>query len=82
MEKKIINDRDQLQKHIENYCKGLFGREERNEIKLQEDVWIEKGRLNIEEGQMLTASFTLEEIETSIKEMKNNTAPGPDGLSV
>ena len=25
--------------------------------------------------------FTLEELEAAVKEMKNNTAPGPDGYS-
>ena len=31
---------------------------------------------------MLTRPFTLEDVDLTIKQMKNNTALGPDGFSV
>lgn len=78
----IISDPVQLQNHIESYYKNLFGKEERNKIELDTNIWAERGNLSQEEQQMLIAPFTMEEIEAALKDMKNNTAPGPDGLSV
>lgn len=78
----VITDKEQLQKHIEDYYKSLFGREESNNIELDPDTWRDKGSLTEEEQQSLIAPFTLEEVETTLKEMKSNTTPGLDGLSV
>jgi hypothetical protein len=33
-------------------------------------------------NESLTRPFTLEELDVTIKQMKNNTTPGPDGFSV
>lgn len=60
----------------------LFGKETRNEVKLDPRIWQQKGNLNTSEKELLTDTFTIEEVEIALKEMKNSTAPGPDGLSV
>lgn len=75
----VITDNEQLQAHIEGYYKNLFGREERNGIKLHQDIWKDRGKISKEEEQMLIAPFTMEEIENALKQMKNNT---PLGLMV
>lgn len=49
---------------------------------MKEGIWGDRGRINEEENERLTAPFSLEEIENEMKEMKVNTALGPDGLSV
>lgn len=79
---RTITDQRELQLHIEQYYKNLFGNEVRNEIELHPNIWQNTGHLKTEESEALIAPFTIEEIEITLKEMKNNTAPGPDGLSV
>ena len=47
-----------------------------------DDAWETNGRLSTKERDELVLPFTEEEITKALKEMKNNTAPGPDGLSI
>jgi hypothetical protein len=45
-------------------------------------MWADDQRLSSTENEWLVRPFSLEELDAGLKEMKNNTAPGPDGLSV
>jgi hypothetical protein len=45
-------------------------------------MWSVDQRLSLEENEWLSRPFSLEELDFALKEMKNNTAPGPDGFSV
>lgn len=77
-----ISDPGELKAHIYEYYKNLFGSEQPPRVFLKEGIWGDRGRINEEENERLTAPFSLEEIENAMKEMKVNTVPGPDGLSV
>jgi hypothetical protein len=79
---RVINDPEELRQHIDSYYKKLFGREQTEDIHLMEDVWQEHQKVSIEENEELIKPFTWEELDLAMKETKNNTAPGLDGLSV
>lgn len=79
---RTISDPEELKRHIEDYYKQLFGLETREPIRLNPDIWLEKGHLLVEDQELLEAPFSMDEIELAIKEMKTNTAPGPDGFPV
>jgi hypothetical protein len=49
---------------------------------LVEAPWSTEHMLSELDNEELTKPFTMEEIELVVKEMKTNTAPGPDGLPV
>ena len=65
-----------------NTTKKLFGPAETADMHLESDMWSENERLLDSENEWLTRPFTLEELDHALKEMKNNTASGPDGFSV
>lgn len=77
-----IEDPAELKQHIYQYYKNLFGAEVPPKIFLSNDMWTNEGRLTKEESEHITRPFTMVEIEQALKEMKTNTAPGPDGLPV
>jgi hypothetical protein len=52
------------------------------DIHLDLGLWPTNQRIQQRDNEFLTRPFTLEELDVTIKEMKNNTAPGPDGFSV
>jgi len=79
---RVITDPKELRQHIDSYYKKLFGREQTEDIHLMEDVWQEHQKVSIEENEELIKPFTWEELDLAMKETKNNTAPGLDGLSV
>jgi hypothetical protein len=64
------------------YYKQLFGREERRDIKLKEDVWDDQGHLDEREVERLLEAFSKKEIKDTLDDMKVNSAPGPDGFTV
>lgn len=49
---------------------------------LERDLWLGYHQIQQEENDFLTRPFTLDELDAVIKEMKNNTAPGPDDFLV
>jgi hypothetical protein len=49
---------------------------------LDSDLWLANQQLQQADNEFLTRPFTLEELDITIKEMRNNTAPGPDGFYV
>lgn len=77
-----IEDPAELKQHIYQYYKNLFGAEVPPKNFLSNDMWTNEGRLTKEESEHITRPFTMVEIEQALKEMKTNTAPGPDGLPV
>jgi hypothetical protein len=44
--------------------------------------WLYSQQIQQDENEFLTRPFTIAELDVVIKEMKNNTAPGPNGFSV
>ena len=49
---------------------------------LDENFREQSQRMSEEGNTDLTKPFTLEELDAAVKDMKNSTAPGPDGFSI
>lgn len=77
-----LTDMKEIKDHVEGFYKDLFGKEDRGAISLDQDIWRNGGRLSEEEREILEATFTMEEVERAVKEMKPNTAPSPDGFPI
>lgn len=77
-----IENADELKEHIYGFYKKLFGMELPPKFCLSHNMWEGRGRLSSEDNIELTKPFSMEEIEGALREMKTNTAPGPDGFSV
>jgi hypothetical protein len=75
-------DQHCLKDHITNYYKQLFGKAEVADMQLDPDLWPVNQQVQQADNVALTRPFSLEELDITIKQMKNNTAPGPDGFSV
>jgi hypothetical protein len=69
-----------LKEHIYKFYKKLFGSEQRGQVRLAKEVWEKAGRLDQDKVETLIKPFTLEKVESALKEMKTETAPGPDGF--
>jgi mannosylglycoprotein endo-beta-mannosidase len=78
----LIEDNEQLKRHINDYYKNLFGKEPVSPMGLKEDTWANEGRISVDDCIELVKPFSMEEIEIAIKHTKTNTAPGPDGFPV
>ena len=79
---KVLTEKEELKKHITDYYKNLFGREEEINMHLDENFWEQSQRMSEEGNTDLTKPFTLEELDAAVKDMKNSTAPGPDRFSI
>jgi hypothetical protein len=77
----VLEDKEELKEHITNFYKKLFGREPDPKVRLGEDFWKVTGRLEESDNMWLTRPFSMSELETAVRDMKSNTAPGPDGFS-
>ena len=49
---------------------------------MREGFWPDDQKVSNENNEFFIKPFSLEEIDIVIKELKNNTAPGPDGMPV
>ena len=78
----VLTEKDELRKHITDYYKKLFGQEEPTNVHLHNGSWPEAQKITLEENEKMTKPFSMEELEAVVKDMKNGTAPGPDGFSV
>lgn len=77
-----VTDPDQIQKIIYDYYKKLFGKSKVRAVKLSPDTWASNRRLTAEDNVELLKPFSEEEVKKSVFEMKESTAPGPDGFGV
>jgi hypothetical protein len=64
-----------------DYYKDLFGFEDRPDIRLKQDFFSEDERVKVDENEMLSRSFSEEEIREAVFSSYADGAPGPDGLS-
>lgn len=71
-----------LREHITDYYKQLFGSVELADIHLEPDMWPTAQQLSQQDREALIRPFCMEELDYALKEMRNNTAPGPDGFNV
>jgi hypothetical protein len=81
-EQGMITEQEDLVQHIYDFYKKLFGGEGRDRARLVADIWEEKGKLTQEKREWLVRPFTIQEVEYALREMKTETAPGPDELCV
>ena len=79
---RVISEDEELRRHITDYYKMLFGQEGTADIHLQEELWSAEERITETENERLTQPFALEEVDSALEEIKNGTAPGPDGLPI
>lgn len=78
---KIILETNELKSHITEYYKGPFGSEADATIYLVDDLWEDSLRVLEEDKVFVTRPFAFAELEQAVKDMKNNTVPGPNGFS-
>jgi hypothetical protein len=77
-----IVDPKQLREHVTEYYKSLFGRAETVDIHLVANMWNLEHQTSQDENEWLTRPFTLNELHNVVKEIKGNTASGPDGFTI
>ena len=59
----MIEEKEELKKYITDFYKGLFGSERDPRIKLGEDFWRFKRRVEASDNQALIKPFSIEELE-------------------
>lgn len=70
----------QLKKYITNYYKDLFGSPKENNFSMNESEKEGIPQVSYEENELLTKSFSEEEVKHAILHMEHNKAPRPDGF--
>jgi hypothetical protein len=75
------NKTESMSKYATEFYKKLFGREPRENLRLDENFWEEDEKVTNEENQLLQIEFSEEEIKTAIDASYAEGAPGPDGFS-
>jgi hypothetical protein len=76
-----ISDEEELKKHITSYYKNLFGKPDTTLIELEESNTHDIPQVSDAENEILTASFTIEEVKKAVFNMEHNKAPGPDDFT-
>jgi exonuclease III len=74
----IHTEKDKIDQTFLEYFQLLFTSQ--NTIDVTETTQIVQNRINIEQHDLLAASYTEMEVINAIKDMKSLAAPGPDGL--
>jgi hypothetical protein len=77
-----IRGQKEITKHIVDYYKSLFGHNDHCSMHLGENFWPDELRLGEADRTNLICPFSMEEIKNVIMNMKENSAPGPNGFSV
>jgi hypothetical protein len=73
---------DNLKAYITNYYKGLFGPPENTNITLVEDYIEDILHVSMAENNLLTSTFTEDEVKEAIFQMEHKKAPGPVGFPI
>lgn len=77
---RILQDLEDIKVAIYNFYKQLFGKQKERSIGLAEEIWPISSRLSREDSLPLIAPFTEDEVLKVTKELKINSAPGPNGF--
>ena len=78
----VITGKTELQEHIYDYYRELLGSTTQRLCGLAANTWATQGRVSQADNDGLALTFTEEELEAIMKDMKSDTAPGPDGFPV
>jgi hypothetical protein len=76
-----FKDSEGMLKHVVHFYKTLFGKEQRENIRLDENFWGEEDMISREENDLLEAPFTEEEIKKAIDGSYAGGPPSHDGFS-
>jgi hypothetical protein len=77
------HEQRELMEHIYQFYQGLIGSEgETRRFALGQNLWEVNQRVSEEENHDLELTFTAEELDDVLMSMKQDLAPGPDGLPV
>jgi hypothetical protein len=77
-----ITNKRLIQEHIYDFYRQLLGTEATRVCGLAPNSWGVEARVSEAENQELLRTFTEQELESLVMEMKFDTAPGPDGFPV
>jgi hypothetical protein len=77
-----ITDKRQIQEHVYDFYHLLLGSSDTRVCSLDPGAWEEGARVSPEENEEVMCTFSLEELDNLVQDMKSDTAPGPDGLHV
>lgn len=70
-----------LQHHITTFYKRLFGSDPQSNFKLHPYLWKESTKVSEEDNVELIEPFTLDEPEVVVEDLRDGSAPGPDGFN-
>jgi hypothetical protein len=76
----VIEGEENLKKYIIEYYKGLFGRNEKSSLSLDESQIDDLAQVTGEDNAILTKNLSEQKVREAIFQMKYNKAPGPDGF--
>jgi hypothetical protein len=78
-----LTDQTAIMGHVYDFYRQLMGSAgEARAFTLAQNLWPDDKRISDEENYDLERSFTLEELDGILHDMKVDSAPGPDGLPV
>jgi hypothetical protein len=76
----ITNTKGMLE-HAVEYYKIMFGKENRENVRMVDDFWDEEAKVTVVENEMLELEFTKEEIKKAIDDSYAEGGPGPNDFS-
>lgn len=68
--------------HVIDFYKELFGKSADSQLRLGDDFWPLNFKVSVEDHEGLVKVFDIEEIKRVIMDMKENSAPGPNGFGL
>jgi hypothetical protein len=77
-----ISDKREIEEHIYSFYRNLMGASEPRCCRLGPEMWNSAPRASAEENEGLLRTLSENELEMIVKDMKSDTAPGPDGFPV
>jgi hypothetical protein len=80
MPRAIISDPKQLQEHVYAFYRELLGTTAQRFCSLAPAIWGEAECISEGDNAAILLTYTEEELEEIVNEMKTETAPGPDGF--
>jgi hypothetical protein len=82
VEGRPISDKREIEEHIYSFYPNLMGASEPRCCRLGLEMWNSAPRASAEENEGLLRTLSENELERIVKDMKSDTAPGPDGFPV
>lgn len=76
-----IRGQKEITSHIVNFYKQLLGHSEPCTLYLGDNFWPHNSKLTKDQQDELVRQFEKDEILKVIKELKENSAPGPNGFN-